>query len=102
MKNALDLAEIEKAKLNFETSLIPWSELQRYFAGGMVLNVSTTLDLVSVAYEMSVDNKIMIEQWLADNLLGQVSDELATEWFDQKKELWAVVVRPWVLVQDKK
>ncbi|WP_067581745.1 DUF2288 domain-containing protein [Endozoicomonas ascidiicola] len=92
---------LEKTKLNHETSSIGWSELQRYFAQGLVLYVDKTLDLIDVGYQMSVDNKATIEQWLKEGSLAQVSDEQALHWNDNDQEFWAVVVRPWVLVQEK-
>ena len=55
------LEALEKAKVNLETSLIPWSELQRYFAAGLVIAVSNKLDLVEVAYQFSLDNKTLVE-----------------------------------------
>ncbi len=92
---------LEKAKLNQETSIIPWSQLQRYFAQGVVLRVDITLDLIEVAYQMSVDNKQVVTAWVEQGLLGAVSDEQAQQWFANNRELWAVVVRPWVLTQDR-
>lgn len=90
-----------KAKLNLETAKITWQELQRYFSQGIVLNVSNDLDLIDAAVAMSEDNKTVIEQWMVDGRLAKVSDKQASEWFEQDVELWSVVVRPWVLVQDK-
>lgn len=95
------LEAIEKAKVNLETSLIPWSELQRYFAAGLVIAVSKELDLVEVAYQFSLDNKTAVENWLQSGLLGHVSDQQAGSWFDNNAELWAVVVKPWILVQNQ-
>lgn len=42
--------ELLRAKLNLETSQIPWRELQRYFAAGMVVVVSDTLDQIGRAH----------------------------------------------------
>ncbi|MFK0570812.1 DUF2288 domain-containing protein [Endozoicomonas sp.] len=92
---------LEKAKLNQETSQITWSELQRYFAQGVVLCVDDSLDLIEAGYQISVDSKSVIEAWVEQGLLGAVSDEQAQSWFEEDPELWAVVVRPWVLVQEK-
>ncbi len=94
-------SEIVKAKLNMETSRLPWKELQRFFASGVVLGVDTRLDLVEVGYQLSRDNKQQVEQWLAKGLLSQVKDRQAIDWYQQDAQLWALVVRPWVLVQDR-
>ncbi|HEV7856738.1 MAG TPA: DUF2288 domain-containing protein [Herminiimonas sp.] len=90
------------AKLNTETSQIAWSELLRFFAGGLVIVVSNDLDLVDVAARFSIDDKATVEQWLSANKLAKASDEQAKAWLEADALLWAVVARPWVLVQDKK
>ncbi len=91
--------DLEKVKVNLETSSIAWAELQRFFAAGLAISVSDALDLVEVAYQFSQDNKVQVEQWLNAGLIGRVSDEQAGNWIADNREVWAVVVRPWVLVQ---
>jgi len=92
-------SEIFRAKVNLETAQIAWKELQRFFAGGVALAVSTDLDLVEVAYQMSQDNAGQIKQWVSAGKIGKVSDEQAKAWLSADEILWAVVVSPWVLVQ---
>ena len=88
------------AKLNLETATIAWTELQRFFATGVVFNVSTELDLVDVAVQISNDNRAAVEAWLNSGKLARVSDELALKWFEQNATVWSVVVKPWILVQE--
>ena len=92
--------ELEKAKFNLETSLISWLELQRFFAAGLAIAVNKDLDLIEVAYQFSIDNKALVEDWLSSKLIAPVSDQQASHWYDHKTEVWAVVVKPWILVQD--
>ncbi len=101
MSESVSRETLEKAKLNQETSKIAWSELQRYFAQGVVLCVDDSLDLIDVSYQISVDNKSVVEAWVEQGVLGAVSDEQAQFWFADDSDLWAVVVRPWVLVQER-
>lgn len=96
------LADIEKYKINSETASVPWQALQRHFATGNTLYVNSELDLIDVAYQMSADNKPQMEQWLRDQLIHPVKDEQALLWIEQQSDVWAVVVKPWVLVQDQK
>lgn len=91
--------ELTKAKLNLETSQIPWKELQRFFASGLAIYISSELDLVEAAYQISIDNKIQVEQWLNAKLIAPVSDRQALDWYQADTEVWAVVVKPWILVQ---
>jgi len=86
-------------KLNRETAKIAWKELQRFFASGAVLKVSSDLDLVDVGFQMSEDNADQIRQWMLAGKLGRVSDEQAAEWLAGDELVWGVVVSPWLLVQ---
>jgi len=94
--------EILHAKLNQETSQIPWQELLRYFASGIVISVADDLDLVEVAVHISNDDTAVVSCWMEENRLGKVSDEQAQTWLDKNVSLWTVVVKPWILVQEKK
>ena len=99
MNAAESHGEIFRAKVNLETSQIAWKELQRFFASGSALRVSSDLDLVDVACQMSRDNAAQIRQWMAAGKFGKVSDQQARAWLTADEMLWAVVVSPWVLVQ---
>lgn len=90
-----------KARLNLETSRIHWHELQTYYARGQVVRVAAELDLLNVATELTADNKAQFEQWMGNGDIGDVSPDLARAWYDSNAELWAVVIAPWVLVQDR-
>lgn len=90
---------IFRAKVNLETSRIRWHELQRYFASGVAIAVSTELDLVEVAFQISADNTTQISDWLSATKIGAVSDAQALAWYEADAEVWAVVVSPYVLVQ---
>ncbi|PTB94856.1 DUF2288 domain-containing protein [Marinobacter sp. B9-2] len=90
-----------KTKLNLETSRIRWHELQTYFARGQVVRVAPELDLLEVATELAADNKTRFEQWMKDGRVGEVAPDTAQSWYDRNAELWAVVIAPWVLVQDR-
>ena len=90
-----------KAKLNLETSRIHWHELQTYYARGQVVRVAPELDLLNVATQLSADNKAQFEHWLGNGQVGEVSPDLARAWYERNAELWAVVIAPWVLVQDR-
>lgn len=95
------LQEIEQAKLNGETAPIHWHELQRFFAQGVILQVAPHLDLVDVASAMGLDDIARVKVWFGAGELAHVSDQQATQWFDDNTELWTVVVKPYILVQDK-
>jgi hypothetical protein len=87
--------------LHAETGAIAWKDLERFFAKGNLLRISSDLDLVDTALEISNDNKAAIEQWLAEDKVAGVSNEEAILWSTGEKELWSVVVLPWILVQQR-
>jgi hypothetical protein len=90
---------IDRARIHSETAKIGWKDLQRFFAQGYAIFVSVDLDLVDVAWEISCDEKALLEAWMADSKVGQVSDAQAIAWLEADALMWCVVVRPWVLVQ---
>ncbi len=87
------------AKLNRETSKIAWTELLPFFAKGMAIYVSHTLDLVNVAFELAQDNKEQFKTWMDKGLIANVTDEQASVWNEADIVVWCVVVKPFVLVQ---
>lgn len=91
-----------KTKLNLETATAPWRELQTFFAQGLVLNIDESLDLLTVGEQFAADNKALFEEWLSSGQVAQVSDEQAKNWFEQDATVWALVIKPWILVQSVK
>jgi hypothetical protein len=91
-----------RLKVNRETARLPWTELLKHFAAGTVVWVADSLDLVDVAVRVSHDDKANITQWMNAGLLAKVSDQQAQGWLESNAELWAVVVSPFILVQQEK
>lgn len=89
-------------KINQETARVRWSELERHFAHGSVIYVSTELDLVEVALRIAHDDKEQIGRWMAEGKVAKVSDVQAQTWQAADAQLWASVVSPFVLVQPEK
>lgn len=93
-------AELLREKLNLETGRMDWPSLARHFARGSVIKVSEGLDLVEVATAVANDDKPAVEAWLASGQIVKASVEDAQAWNDRQTMFWAVVVAPWVLVQE--
>ncbi|MES2259238.1 MAG: DUF2288 domain-containing protein [Pseudomonadota bacterium] len=91
-----------RIKVNRETARLPWSELQKHFASGTVVWIADELDLVDVAVRISHDDKSTITQWMAAGQISKVSDSQAQGWLASDASLWAVVVSPFILVQQEK
>jgi hypothetical protein len=95
-----DSSETLYAKLLGETAAITWAELQPFFARGSLLWVAAALDLVEVARALAEDERETVGSWMRAGQLGKAEDALAGDLVARDPPLWAVVVAPWVLVQE--
>ncbi|MGI6409428.1 MAG: DUF2288 domain-containing protein [Gammaproteobacteria bacterium] len=89
------------AEILGETARISWQELAPWFAKGKLLWVTGKQDLVAVAEAIARDDKQHVTTLLHEGHLQHLSDELAHDYQKRDPELWATVVRPWVLVQER-
>jgi len=88
-------------KLNAETARLPWHELERHFARGVLITVDADMDLIEVAAGMAADDATAVGQWLTEDRIRRTTADEARRFGEQRRELWCVVVAPWVLVQDR-
>ncbi|MDP9690986.1 UNVERIFIED_ORG: hypothetical protein J2W82_004674 [Pseudomonas mohnii] len=89
------------AKLLGETASITWKELEPFFAKGALLWVDPGLDLIAAAEAMATDDREKVAAWLADNKVAKLSESRALDLFERDPSLWAVVVSPWIMIQEK-
>jgi len=100
MASSIDKNDLMK-DLNRQTAKMPWSDVEKFFAHGSAVFVGADLDLIEVAAAMAMDNKEQIAAWMQTQQMGLVSESQALAWSKQNALLWAVVVAPWVVLQDK-
>lgn len=91
-----------RQELELETARIHWQELETHFARGVVIRVDSDLDLVEVAGCFANDDKPAVEAWINDGKVEHLGMHEAKDWGGRDPELWAVVVAPWVVVQERK
>ena len=89
-----------RTRLHGETAKIAWPELERHFARGVVVAVAPELDLVEVAFAMASDDKSALEGWLQSQQVAPVSEAQALDYVTRQPTFWAVVVAPWVVIQE--
>ncbi|WP_407315599.1 DUF2288 domain-containing protein [Pseudomonas sp. nanlin1] len=89
------------AKLLGETAVIPWGDLEPFFARGALLWVDPALDLIAVAQALAQDQSQAVAAWLAQGQLEKLSSPRAVGFAEGDPELWAVVVSPWVVIQER-
>lgn len=102
MTDLLPMSDDLRLKLNRETARMHWHELLRHFASGMVVVVDDGLDLIEVAVAFSDDDKQAVAGWMQGQQVAKATDAQAAAWLETERQLWAVVVRPWILVQLEK
>lgn len=88
--------------LHLQTARINWQELETHFARGVVIRVDSDLDLVQVATCFANDDKLSVEDWINEGKVEHLGMHDAKDWGERDPELWAVVVAPWVVVQERK
>lgn len=88
-----------RQEINEQTAQMRWSELQRFFAGGNVISIAPELDLIDVGARIAADDKASVEEWMNAGLMYRTTDAQASDWVASDTLLWAVVVKPWILVQ---
>lgn len=94
------LEETLEQKINRETARILWQELAPHFAAGNLITVAIGVDLVAVAAAMARDDSSAIKAWMEAGQVAPTTDEDASTWHENNAEVWASVIKPWVLVQN--
>lgn len=96
-----DLSEDRWALFLSQTAQIAWAELAPLFARGQVIQVSGSIDLIAAAVAVAEDDKTQVARWMAQHQFGLLDVPTAKRWAQGTPDLWAVVVNPWVLVQQR-
>ena len=89
------------AKLLGETASITWKELQPFFAKGALLWVEPSQDLITVAEAFAENAEAKVAFWLDSKEVAKLSESTALDLLERDPPLWAVVVAPWVLIQER-
>jgi hypothetical protein len=81
---------------------IELSDLRAHLARDGVILVAPSLDLLDVAEAIAKDDKELVERWVGAALVAKPSLEDLARWHEQgASPLTAVVVQPFVLVQER-
>jgi len=99
-KEEIQLRNELRARLNSETGRLTWPELERHFARGAVIRVTTDLDLIDVAAAVADDDKAAVEAWMDAGQIAHPEIDEVKGWVERQPEFWAVVIKPWVMVQE--
>ena len=99
-KRTLDDLSVQE-KLNMETAIIQWKELQVFFAQGKLLIISKGMDLIDVATTIAENEANKLSQLIEAKKVQFATIEWVKQNTKETTELWAVVVSPYVVAQLK-
>ena len=88
-----------RAHFREEVGPVKWKELERFFAGGTVIEVDKSLDLVDVAVHVTLDNASRVKEWMDSGFVRRIEDEVAIRLNEENATVTGVVSRPWVFIQ---
>ncbi len=66
------------------------------------LNDRQKLLSVETALQIIEDNSEQLKAWTEQGLIDTVTDEQAKKYADTQASVWAVVIKPWILIQSDK
>ncbi|WP_251359956.1 DUF2288 family protein [Kangiella sp. TOML190] len=89
------------AKLNGETAVVAWPEIERFFAKGNLLLIQQGVDLINCAADMSLDNGQEIAKLIDQEKIQAMPIEFVKANCKADTQFWTVVVAPYILVQLK-
>lgn len=88
------------SKLNQEAGKLGWTDIERHFARGVVVKIEAGLDLVEVAAVMVEDDKASFIRWMEQGQVARATLDDALRWQSAEAKFWAIVIAPWLLVQE--
>lgn len=90
-----------RGRLERDAGEVLGSDLKAHLARDAVLVVGPGRELIECAAAIAEDDAVAVAAWLADGTLRRPTDDERAAWpVDAARRWLAVVVRPFVLVQD--
>ena len=79
-----------------------WEWLEPHVRRDSVIVVQPGLDLVDVALALADDNTLSVQRWIDESLISKPSPDQVAAWnLRQAKRFNALIVQPYVLVQER-
>ena len=79
-----------------------WSWLRAHMQRGGLVLVDDALDLAETAHKVASDDVVIIQNLVAEGLIGKPTDSNIREWEGNRQKKFAVlIVSPYVLFQEK-
>jgi hypothetical protein len=78
-----------------------WNWLKPHVQRDAVVVVDRALDLLDVGVALARDDVVSVQHWISEQLIRKPSPEQLSDWnSDQTKRFQALIVQPYVLVQE--
>lgn len=78
-----------------------WSWLSPHATRDALVVVDRRLDLVDVGYAIATDDVPKVDRWISEKLLAKPTAQQMASWIEaDQKQFKALIVQPYVLVQD--
>ncbi len=78
-----------------------WRWLSPHSNRDAIVVVDPGLDLVDVGMAIATDNVASVQRWIGEQLIVKPSTDQLIQWeHDRTKRLKALIIQPYVLVQD--
>lgn len=90
-----------RTQLNGETAKVDWEELLPFYAKGQLIRVDSSLDLIEIGTLVAGNQAEQIARLMQHGKLGKLDDATATDWQQRRPAIWATVLAPWILVQER-
>jgi len=90
-----------KEKLNLETAVLQWKELEVVFAQGKLLILDSICDLIEVASQISDSHVNQLETLIDKKLIQFATPVWIRDNCNDETLLWTVVIAPYVISQLK-
>lgn len=79
-----------------------WHNLLPHAARDNLVVVNPGLDLVEVGMAVATDNVNSVQRWISEALIAKPTVDQLEDWErDRSREFQALIVQPYVLIQDK-
>lgn len=79
-----------------------WEWLKPHFEREAIVVVVAGLDLIDVGEAIASDNVSSVQRWISEQQIYKPSEEQAAAWSeDSNKRFNALIVQPYILVQER-
>ena len=89
-----------REELQQECAPIFYTEIERFFAKGMLVLVSKDINIIDVALIVQADNSEELDKLIKQGIVIRAHDIHAIKWSQEKAQLLTVTAVPWLLVQE--